>query len=46
MKISVYNDLKTSLYTDLRDCFPLNLTTLEFKKFISRVNPVSYIVLS
>ena len=29
MKISVYNDLKTSLYTHLRDYFLLNITDLK-----------------
>ena len=42
MKINVYNDLKTSLYTDLRDYFLLNFLfkILELKKFVSLVNSV------
>ena len=40
MKISVYNDHKTSLYTDLRDYFLINLKFLSLKRFISRVNSV------
>ena len=42
MKIRVYNDLKTSLYTELRNY----LKFLSLKKFISRNNPINtYIVL-